>query len=337
MRISKIVSCLLIMALVVGSLTSYSPKKALADEKEINIAKNNNGQYVNAKDEKNSLKGHLVQGDVYSLDDGTLLLKTSTDVYEKVKRHTAKLSDKDQINAIMNDASIAQEIKDEVLKTSKQAIAINNKQATVDIYTPDTSNEITNNISSMSTIDAYYTYQGKNMKDTVLYYTYMQSGPCYYVNGIDYSSVLSSTISIVVTGASEANVYIALFSTGVSLLQDFLSSTGAKLYHGSTSDYSFFNAQYDRYLKWTFVDLYGDGSWATGATTEWVYLRSVYYEEYLFTDIGGKTTKKTITYNKNLFSPNYQNPAPKAYQYAGSTGWAEAYMTMKVGNTTLVY
>jgi deoxyhypusine synthase len=167
----------------------------------------------------------------------------------------------------MNDTSIPQEIKDDILKRSQQAIATNNNLATVDIYTPDRE---TTTISPMTQLpDRYYTYQGKNMKDTVVYYTDYRSPDCEISKGFNSGNIANGIRDLIITIAGLSNNnYISIFTTGVSILQNFFTMFGANVYHGTSGDYCEFEATYDIYTKWTFVDLFGDGSWATGAVTE---------------------------------------------------------------------
>ena len=104
-KIRRAISSILMVAIVFSSITDFSPVKASATENVIYVTKNSVGQFVNTKDVKYALEGRLLQGQVYSLDDGTLLLQTSPDSYETVQRYTARLSDDNQMNAIMNEPS----------------------------------------------------------------------------------------------------------------------------------------------------------------------------------------------------------------------------------------
>lgn len=334
-KVRKVISCILMTAVVVTGINTFSSTRTLAAQNTINVVKDNNGQFVDSKDSKNSLKAQLIQGEVYSLDNGTLLLQTSEDVYEIVQRHTAKLSESDKVNSILNDASIPQEVKDDVLKKSHQAIETNSKLATVDVYTPVNSNA-SGSISPMTTTDTYYTYNNKKLKDTVAYYTNFQSGTIEYVEGLNAGNLASSIKEFVIMGA-ETNKYVSIFSTAVSILKNFFNAFGAKTYYGSASDYASFNVCYDISTKWTFVDLYGDGSWATGAVTEKVLLKNIRYEEYFVTDKGGNYHNQVVYYNNTYITPNFNNPAPKAVQWAGGPGWVDDNLRIKFGTTVFVY
>ena len=335
MKIRKVISCILMTAVVVTSTNTLSSTRTLAAHNTINVVKDNNGQFVDSKDSKNSIKAQLIQGEVYSLDNGTLLLQTSEDVYQIVQRHTAKLSDSDKVNLILNDASIPQEVKEDVLKKSQQAIETNSKLATVDVYIPDISNA-SSRISPMTTTNTFYTYNNKKLKDTVVYYTNFQSGNIVYVKGFNAGNLASSIKEFIIMGA-ETNKYVSIFTTAVSVLQNFFNVFGAKTYYGSAQDYASFNVCYDITTKWTFVDLYGDGSWATGAVTEKVLLKNIRYEEYFVTNKGGNYRNKIEYYNKTYITPNFNNPAPKAVQWAGGAGWVDDKIRIKIGTTVFVY
>ncbi|MDF2514023.1 MAG: hypothetical protein K0S04_3889 [Herbinix sp.] len=339
MKIRRIISCILIITIVFGSIAILSPTKAFAVDNVINVVRDNNGHFIGTKDVKKSIQGYLLQGQVYSLDDGTLLLQTSPDVYEVVQRRTAKLCDNDNINAIMNDTSITQEVKDDILKRSQQQSAINNKMATVDVYIPASSKAMTS--SPMATNDNYYTYVAPNgrsykIKDTVAYYSNLESTECQYVSGPSSGTVSDGIINFIVTVAS-TNTYVGIFSTGYSILQNFLTALGARTYYGSANDYAWFRVKYDIWTKWTFVDMTGSGGWATGAVTEQVYQKTVTWREYFVTDKGGNSKEDTITYNKIYTSPNYNYPPAIAVQWAGGPGWVENDISMRVGGTLFVY
>lgn len=275
------------------------------------------------------------------MDDGTLLLQTVPDTYEKVQRFTAKLCDSDKINTIMGDTSISQDIKDDILKRVQQQAAINNKLATVDIYTPVNSKNMESIISPMTTTDNYYTYVAPNgksykIKDTVAYYSNFESTECEYAHGPTTGTVQDGLVNYIVTIAG-TNQYIGIFTTGLSILQSFFTAIGAHTYYGSANDRAWFKAKYDIWTKWTFVDMTGSGGWATGAVTEQVYKKSVEWYEYLVTDKGGNSKDDTIIYNKIFTSPNYNYPPAIAVQWAGGPGWVENNMSMKVYNTTFYY
>jgi hypothetical protein len=343
MRIRKILSSFLMIAIVFSSIANPSPTKVFAMDNDISndisVVKNNDGQFVGTKKINKSLQGHLFQGQVYSLNDGTLLYQVRPDTYEVVQRHTSKLNDKDKINTIMNDSSISQEVKDDILKKSQQQAG--NNLATVDLYTPVSSNTTANTVTPMNTSDRYYTYtdsKGRkwNMKDTIVYYTNLESNWCDYVLGANPGTVSAGTRDFSVTMLGLIK-YVNIFTTGLSIWQNLMTATGCKTYYGGTSDKLQFNITYDVINKWTFVDMTGSGGWATGACTEYVYKKTIEWYTYLFTDSGGSSTSPTVTYNQTFMSPYFNDPAAIAVQYAGSTGYTDWNYKFHVGNTYYVY
>jgi hypothetical protein len=140
-----------------------------------------------------------------------------------------------------------------------------------------------------------------------------------------------------IIGVSEANTYVAIFTTVIFMFQNFLNAVGAKTYCGSSDDYASFNVCYDVTTKWTFYDRYGDGGWATGAVTEKVLLKNIRFEEYFVTDIGGNYHTQTVYYNKTYVTPNFNFPAPIAVQWAGGPGWIENDLSIRFGGTLFLY
>jgi hypothetical protein len=65
MKIRKVISCILLISVIFGSINVFSPTKAFAAENVIHVAKNYNGQFVDTENLKNSLQGHLLQGQVW--------------------------------------------------------------------------------------------------------------------------------------------------------------------------------------------------------------------------------------------------------------------------------
>jgi hypothetical protein len=279
-----------------------------------------------------------MQGEVYSMDDGTLLLQVRPDTYQAVQRRTAKLSDNAKIKAIINDTSIAQEIKDDILKRTEQQVG--NNLATVDLYTPVSSNP-TGTVTPMTTYDRFYTYKDTkgrtwNMKDTVIYYTSMESNWCDYVKTFNAGDISNGARDFCI-GMAGGLKYVSIFASGVSIWQNLMTATGCKTYYGGKGDALQFNITYDVTNKWVFVDLTGDGGWATGACLERVYQKTIEWYTYLFTDKGGSSTSPKITYNQTYVSPYFDNPSAIAVQYAGSTGYTDWCYTFEVGATTFIY
>ncbi len=343
MKFCKIISGVLIIGVILSSITIIPPTKVLAADNAIYVTKKNNGQYVGTENSQKSLRGELLHGEIYSLEDGTLLIKTLPDVYEIVQKRTAKLSDSANINAIMNDTSISQDVKDDILKRSQQQAAINNISATVEVYTPVSSGTTTSStiITPMSESSSYYTYVASNgrsykMKDTLVSYANLESPECEYVKGINAGSISDGITSFLVDIAG-TNTYVGIFTTGLSIFKNFLNTMGARTYYGAANDRAWFRVKYDLWTKWTFVDMTGSGGWATGAVTEMVNKRSIVWYEYFTTDIGGNSRTDTISYNRVFSSPNYTSPQALAVQWAGGPGWVENNISMRVNGTLFVY
>lgn len=336
----KGISLVLIMTIVFSSLSITPFTRVFAADNEISVIQNNNGQFTSTGNTKKSLRGKLLHRGLYSLEDGTLLLQVLPEVFEVVQKDTIKLNDNEKISDILNDDSISQDIKDDILRRSQQQAAINNGLAAVELYRPVNS-EVTDTISPMTETNFYYTYVSPNgksykLKDTVLRYTNLESPECEYVSGPT-AGTISDLIMNIVIAIAGTEEYIGIFSTGVSILQNFMTAMGARVYRGSANDRAWFRVKYDIWTKWTFVDITGDGGWATGAVTEMVYKRSAVWYEYFTTDKGGNSKTDTVNYYAFLISPNYDNPAPLAVQWAGSVGWVENNISMKVHGTVFVY
>lgn len=74
----------------------------------------------------------------------------------------------------------------------------------------------------------------------------------YTTRGTNVGNVLNDIVNITITGGGLVNVPFAVFTSGLSILQDFFDMTGAKPYVGSLTDWAQFQPTYDRSTKWTY-------------------------------------------------------------------------------------
>lgn len=294
----------------------------------------NSKSYADTHDISNSVIGYLLEGQIYTLENGDIVLNSTHGVYEVVEQYSVFLTDEEQVNSILSNDSLAPEIRDDIAINSQRAIAADNQNAKVDLYVPSISKYASPDRSRAS-YESYYKVNNRNAKDTVIYYTNLSSSYIKYGNGVNAGSIANGIAEIIVSGASMINSRVSIYTTGYSVLKSFLNYFGAT-YYGGNSDYVQFNVFYDKYTKYTYIDFDCDGGWYLGARTEQVKMDRVQYAENIATNLGGKYREYTEYYSRTFTTPNYNNPGPIAYQWV-TQGWFEDDLYMNFGNVRFYF
>lgn len=264
------------------------------------------GKYkVSSKD--NGLKATMLKEyGVYKLKDGTLLSYTGTDTYQKVELLSLALTDTNAIQEAIIRYGLSEEIKNDILAQSAQAIENNNQNASVSIVVPSQP-------MILAQSDVYYTYNGKPMKDTTLFYFGLDSGFKYIKLGYSTKDFCSTTYNFALVGAGfSAYPVIAVGSAGLSLLEMWIAFTKEVSITAANEDYTQICWNWDKSDKYTYIDL-GSG-WQLGCVTQNVYINTIWTKTYFYRGTFNTTSLDTYNPRTTVTSPHFYNPAPFAFQ-----------------------
>lgn len=253
---------------------------------------------------------------VYELSDSTLILETGTQNYEVVVKHTLNLSDKASIEEFLSYSNLDEVIKNDILEKSTKAFEDGNSDAIVDIFVPyESMLEVTST--------TYYTYDGYNLKDMLVYYTNLNTGYQVVKEGSATISAASSLVNGVASSIGISNNFVNLFLSVMTALEAYEDETNLYPSESAFSDRIQHKLYYNVYDKYTYVDYMGD--YVLGTVTQRVYLLNSITEQYYVNYYGGNEVITTKQHSRSIATKNYYSPASEAIVnvYGGYLPWIE--------------
>ena len=133
---------------------------------------------------------------------------------------------------------------------------------------------------------------------------------------------ISAAIDFVYTLVTESmpEEYLMAFSpytTAATLFADFCEMIQSDVpFETSSHDSVHITPHWDRYLKFTYCDYFHDGNYMLGLKSIAAHLTEIEYDIYFMNAYAGENEDFSRYYNKNIYSPNYQNPNATAVAYA---------------------
>ncbi|MFC5532371.1 DUF5022 domain-containing protein [Cohnella yongneupensis] len=247
------------------------------------------------------------------------------------------MTDKSTIENIFSTYDLSDAVKEDIRKRSVQAIALGNSSAAVTIYTTSTA-QPQGGISTFAMQTRYYSYNNRNIKEDLIYFTTLETGFQTVASGTtadDYAKAIFDlgTIAATRSGNVLLGAAVSLFTDAVSAFQAFstLCSCSAQTITGSVSDLVQINVRYDINTKYTYVE--SGGQYVLGAITERGYIHLVNTYEYHVVNGSGKSVSTTQYVFKSYETPNDATAAAKAIIWVGDP-WVESLKT-KVNGTSV--
>ncbi|WP_372632164.1 DUF5022 domain-containing protein [Cohnella sp.] len=293
-------------------------------------------------------KATLIESEnVYRLDDGTFLSYLNEKQLLKVEKLDLHLIDQLAIENVFNSYSINEEIKKDILEMSKIAVESGNNEARASLYTAAKVPQDSGTIGTMAQITSYYTYNGRNLRQDMIYFYDMSTTWKTISSGANTKSVAEGLSNFAIWGVGSfgsASIALAvnLYVGALTAISTFVNLVGYTPIGGATSDTIQVKIDYDKWTKYDYVqDCTGcqGATYLLGTVTQKVRIIKIDHYMYFYTNSGGKSTTFTTnpnqTYETAYTTANYSNPAPKAIQYYGSP-WTE-YVQFRVYNTEVAF
>lgn len=281
--------------------------------------------YIEAREKTSGLKAKLtLDENIYLTEDEEYIYDTGTGVYQPVERIEVNLYDKSDLIDKLNQIYIMEEVKKDILEKSDIAILNENTDAQAIIFGQPKTETRTQSTTN-------YTYKNAKMQDQLVYYTNINTGYEYIKEGNQSNKIAKEISNLTVSIGGIVSKSLSVVGVVKSAYDAYVNLTGSAPISGHYDDYIQLKVTYDDYKKWTYCDI-GSG-WQFGSETHKVRLTKTSLIQYYFNYNGGNEVTTNKDYNETIISPNYNNPAPQAYQFIGS-GRVEL-INGKIYNTTI--
>ncbi|HBH13779.1 MAG TPA: hypothetical protein DDX29_11830 [Clostridiales bacterium] len=280
--------------------------KQVGEENYVIVSQNENGQFVKSENKEVDLSKNQyiatveLDSDIYKLEDERYLLDTGTDFYQLVERFEFNLIDKENLIKLLLDINVEKEVKDSLINASNKAISQKNFEAKTVLYIPAL-------LDTKGTLTSYYTYNGYDCKDILVYNYNVSTGYEYVKVGSSTWAVAQGVYDLVILGVGSVSPELSLFIGAVSAATHFMNETQGTVASGHYTDFLQVKVVYDNYQKYTSVDKgYG---YQIGATTHKIYLKTTDTYEYHFAGSNGTEAYSNKTINKTYKTQYYDTPA----------------------------
>lgn len=252
-----------------------------------------------------------VAGLYQSLDE-TLYLQCTESSFLQVEKVKIPVDDQQQTEKLISAYDLDEVLAEDLRQLCYTANADDTAPPEVILYT---SSELGTNRSTVQKPARYYTYNGYNLKDDVLYTKYVTPFSYKSFSGQSTISKLKDITDVALyavgSGTSKFLSKVSLIGGGVSLtyglLQNWVTQYGASRLNAKAGDYSQFSIDYTSNTKYTCVEN-GQGNYPTCAKTGDVLINRLGVHAYI-NDCARDDWYKINAY---AYTPNYTNPAPKA-------------------------
>lgn len=326
----KVISVFLTLAIVVFCFPVYAISMNNSDENYVNkgtdsitlrLAYGNVFEEVNDTNSKNYSSNYVVayksdeNPDVYELaDSNEYVMNIGMNQYQLADKIELFITETSQINAL----NVPQEIKDTIAQDFYDSP---DGYIEGSIFLPSVSRTRDNE----STMD--YTYNGYNMRQYLYTYNNFEASNVNVTSGIKTKERLSAAIDFLFTvmssvGDSDVQSVIAKlnpYTAAASILIDFLKITQSDAAFASSSDDSMYiTPHWNRYLKFTYCDLFHDGNYFLGLKSICAQLTEIEYDIYFKNANNGVNCDYTDSIYEYLYSPNYSAPNATAVACAAT-------------------
>lgn len=279
--------------------------------------------------------------DIFKSESGEYALKVDDKTYLAVEKTDFSFSDDRSVDAILNDTSIPEEVRQSVATRYQAAVESGNFDATGSLFSPNI--EQSNKRYTDQTI--WYNYNGIPMYSYQAYYWNLESeagdlfsGKSTWDKLVDLVDIsinvggIASTVGLIASG-SQLSAVISVAGTiagGVSILETLNDLFGTKYMNGSTRDYAEIKFVYDCVDQWTYGNVDGSGG-TLGLTTQQITFLETWIDVYFYDDdthtgVGSGGPELVFEHaDKVVESEHFSDPWETAYKYAYSprTEWLE--------------
>ena len=161
----------------------------------------------------------------------------------------------------------------------------------------------------------FFDYKGHKMYSATVSDLTLSTGFQTIEKGKSVKKNIKAIGKLTVTGLAIKNKYVALLTTGLDILTNFMEATTISNINNvvpSTSDYFQVMINYDDFTRWTYCRV--SQTWKLGVISKRVDLLEVETRTYLANS--KKLPVKTYNgHTTNLTSPSFDNPGPNTLKY----------------------
>lgn len=168
-----------------------------------------------------------------------------------------------------------------------------------------------------STMD--YKYGAYNMRQYLYTFENAEARNVEVSTGVTTREKVDAAIDWAFTVLGETVENINAFTFAASLFKDYLTITGSSASFVSASgDSVAITPHWNRYLKFTYCDLFHDGNYFLGLKSICAQLTKIEYDMYFVNANGGKDVDITKNIYRYVYSPNYKAPDAVAVSCAST-------------------
>lgn len=262
--------------------------------------------------------------DVYILTDSLeYVMEVSDNQYQLADRVELFVSETSQIDALNVPQEIAQDLSSSLNGYVKGVL-----------FLPD----FKQSRDKESVMD--YTYKGYNMRQYLYTYNNFEATNVNVTKGIKTKDRIAGAIDFIFTLAtsimpSDVVEKINPYTTAASLLDDFLQMTQSDAsFVASSSDSYYITPHWNRYLKFTYCDLFHDGNYLLGLKSICAQLTEIEHDLYFKNANEGQNFDLTSTFSQYIYSPNYTAPDATAIACAATEARLEDELNWNIYSKT---
>ncbi|WP_314723434.1 DUF5022 domain-containing protein [Enterocloster bolteae] len=256
-----------------------------------------------------NFSGIAYADEIQQIDDGYIYSDQGQEYM--MQRADIQLSDEAELERFIQVAGLEKETVEDLHIQSQLAIEREDNTAIATIYYPV-------NTTRATAAPVYSTYNGRQFKVELIYYTGMNTGWQMIAQRANTYQVAGQLAEGIVDIA-DSGLSIPLTSGALTALQVYENVTGSRPIIGSYEDYIQARVLYDVYNKHTYIQSQGtQPTWLHGAYTRRINFKEIGLSQYYFNYYGGRTVDTNYRVNRQFQTPHYDNAVPTVYQRAQS-------------------
>lgn len=349
MKKEKIISTLLIAAILLGSMPSvcaYNQEDKRSTEDTIKLEYVGHGEFKlnnltkeTAVDINNidSVKcGSVItaqstnNSSIYQFSDEKYLMKVDNDTYLLADKKDININDFEQNRRIFNQYDINERSIESMEQVIASQIELGNDEFSIEIYVPSAVNS--EPATRGTTTTSYYSYVDEHgdtwsLRDISIKYSNL-STPMVDKNGTSALSQSQAFANVVISATGTVSNVVSAFGVGASLYDLYVAIRGPVAY-SSGSDRTYSLAVFDRIEKQSQFYSEGAGQYVDGKISHKVWVNRL--DTYQYYGATGYSELIKPSVNREHYSQYWDNNAMTILP----SGW-EDYITIQLYDTTIV-
>ena len=329
--------CVVMLAMIASTAVADDTSDSVGNPETLYFSHVGHGQYETTRQRSaGAISATVTEGEgLYHIEGERYLSRVDDNRFLLVDRINMPIESAFQRNSIYRNYQMPEYVVNRIERTIAQQKALGNDDLEISIFMPGVVVEPQDSeqIAPLSTTTSYYWLNGHRLRDTTILMGNMAAGPITNTG----SNVFSTAGALIDLSVGVAGMFVSVplftaYGIGMSALAVYRAVRGPVV-RGSSTDQIQMNLVYQRWDRLTSVEV--NGVWHLGCISERVVLQRVYTWQF-FADNG--QTYRAVSHLSQLFvTENFGNPGPTAIRWWASGGWADAPITTRVLNTTVVF